>query len=417
MRDAAVACAWRTIGVMRIAGHAFAFAFVLALVTALGASPLLGCSDSSEEATGGSGPASASGAGSASGGNGSGGAGASGASGGGSSSGGSGGIPVEPDEPPNLVFTDPPVDGLPDGVQFADAVPYGPEPGQIMDVFLPAAAEPTAVIFFIHGGGFVEGSSSAAYSGSATGLKAVLEAGIAWVGVDYRLLEEPGVETEGVIKSLKDSQRCLQFVRRWSELLNVDPERVGLTGGSAGAGTSLWLAYHDDMADPDSPNAWQRQSTRVTAASVTATQATYDVWRWAPDIFAPTFSFVSNDLLLSQAQLRAMLVRFYGLDGALVDDPAGIEAALLTDELAAYRADVDMLALLSNDDPDTYVTNTAPAAGPTDDGFDLLHHPLHAMAVRDAADAAGTVFEADIPAYDVESSYATYGFLIERLAP
>jgi acetyl esterase/lipase len=397
--------------VMRIACRSMGLTIAIAVACA----SLTACSDSPDEATGGSGATSSGPGSGASGGAGA--SGGSGAQGGGPGAGGNGGTPVEPDEPPELVFIDPPVDGLPDGVQFADAIPYGPEAGQIMDVFLPAAPEPTAVVFFIHGGGFVEGSSSAAYSGSATGLKAVLEAGIAWVGVDYRLLEDPGVETEGVIKSLKDSQRCLQFVRRWAELFHIDPERVGLTGGSAGAGTSLWLAYHDDMADPDSPNAWQRQSTRVTAASVTSTQATYDVWRWAPDIFAPTYSFVSNDLLLSQAQLRAMLVRFYGLDGALVDDADGIEAALLTDDLVAYRADVDMLALLTSDDPDTYVTNAAPAAAPTDADFDLLHHPLHAMAVRDAADAAGTVFEADIPAYDVESPSATYGFLIERLAP
>ena len=35
---------------------------------------------------------------------------------------------------------------------------------------------------------------------------------------------------------------------------NLDKARVAAMGGSAGAGTSLWLAFHDDLADPASPD-------------------------------------------------------------------------------------------------------------------------------------------------------------------
>ena len=30
---------------------------------------------------------------------------------------------------------------------------------------------------------------------------------------------------------------------------NIDKKRIGATGGSAGGCSSLWLAFHDDMAD------------------------------------------------------------------------------------------------------------------------------------------------------------------------
>jgi acetyl esterase/lipase len=73
---------------------------------------------------------------------------------------------------------------------------------------------------------------------------------VAYASIDYRLLQE--LDTEGVIKPLSDSTRCVQFIRYHAEQLNVDPERIILMGGSAGAGTSLWIGFNDDMADPDS---------------------------------------------------------------------------------------------------------------------------------------------------------------------
>ncbi len=44
---------------------------------------------------------------------------------------------------------------------------------------------------------------------------------------------------------------------------NVDKTRVAAYGGSAGAGTSLWLAFHDDLADPKSADPVLRESSRL----------------------------------------------------------------------------------------------------------------------------------------------------------
>ncbi|EYF07602.1 alpha/beta hydrolase [Chondromyces apiculatus] len=396
------------------------FSRSVALALVLGVGPLYACGGS--DSGGGGGEAGSTGtqqpsAGGAGGTGGTGGSGGTGGTGGSGGTGGTGGSTAEPDVPPELAFSDPPVANLADGVRFAEAVPYGPDPAQVMDVFLPESGTPTAAVFFFHGGGFTGGSRTTAYSGSASALRQVTDAGVAWIGVDYRLLQDPGVETEGVIKSLRDCQRSLQFVRRWADVFNLDPERVGVYGGSAGAGTSLWLAFHDDMAIPGGGDMVARASTRPLAAAANSTQSTYDVMRWAPDVFADSYAYVTNDLLLSQAQLRAMIVRFYGLDGALVNDADGIAAALETPEMVAYRADVDMLALMSSDDPGAYIQNTGPNSAPTDASFDLLHHPLHAMALRDRAAAVGAELEADIPAYNIDSSTSAMGFLLDRLVP
>ncbi len=318
--------------------------------------------------------------------------------------------------PPVLIFVPSPVANLP-GVRFARAVPYGPEPEQVMDVFLPPSTAPTGAIFYFHGGGFVNGSRTQAYAGTGGGVRAVTAAGVAWIGVDYRLLEEAGVEKVGLIKSLRDIQRSVQFVRAWAQVFNVRPDRIGLYGTSAGAGASLWLAFHPEMADASSPDRVARQSTRVTAASAVSTQATYDLLRWSPDVFADTYPYMTNTVLFGTASAREMTVRFYGLPGALVNSSSALQAELKTPALVSYRKEVDMLALFTADDPPVYVQNTDPNVGPLGADFDVLHHPLHARALQRRATAVGATFEADIPAFNVSSPATALSFLLDRVDP
>ena len=76
---------------------------------------------------------------------------------------------------------------------------------------------------------------------------------------------------------MHDAARGLQTIRHRAKEWNINPERVVCYGGSAGAGISLWLAFHDDLADPkcDDPIAWQ--STRILAAGAMSGQSTYDM--------------------------------------------------------------------------------------------------------------------------------------------
>src|SRR5436305_5451452 len=72
------------------------------------------------------------------------------------------------------------------------------------------------------------------------------------------------------------SARAIQFLRSKAGEWNIDPKRIACTGGSAGAGISLWLAFHDDLADPQSADPVARQSTRLSCAMPTNMQCTYD---------------------------------------------------------------------------------------------------------------------------------------------
>ena len=54
-------------------------------------------------------------------------------------------------------------------------------------------------------------------------------------------------------------------------------------GASAGAGTSLWIGFSDEMSDPLNSDPVLRESTRVSCVGAIATQATYDFFKW-PEI-------------------------------------------------------------------------------------------------------------------------------------
>ncbi len=60
--------------------------------------------------------------------------------------------------------------------------------------------------------------------------------------------------------------RAIQFVRHKAADWNIDPRRIGVTGGSAGGHLTLWVALHDDAADADSNDPVERQSSRVACA-------------------------------------------------------------------------------------------------------------------------------------------------------
>lgn len=159
-------------------------------------------------------------------------------------------------------------------------VPYGKHPKQVLDFYKAESKEPTPVVFHIHGGGWRAGSKN------AVGAKTYLAAGISVVSVEYRFVQEAG-EVEPPVKApLSDAARALQFVRSKAAEWNLDKTRIGATGGSAGACSSLWLAFHDDMADPKSSDPIARESTRLLCAAVVGAQTTLDpkqIREWMPN--------------------------------------------------------------------------------------------------------------------------------------
>jgi acetyl esterase/lipase len=113
-------------------------------------------------------------------------------------------------------------------------------------------------MIYIHGGGWRAGSKNRIPGWLA---KAVQEGWLSVVSVEYRFTDVAPHPAQ-----VDDCVRAIQFVRHNAAKWNIDPQRIGVTGGSAGAHLSLWVALHDDAADANSTDPIARHSSRVACA-------------------------------------------------------------------------------------------------------------------------------------------------------
>ncbi|MFZ9746164.1 MAG: alpha/beta hydrolase [Opitutaceae bacterium] len=175
-------------------------------------------------------------------------------------------------------------------------VAYGTHERQVFDLWLAPSARPTPVILHLHGGGWVRGDKA-----KVAGLARYLAAGISVASANYRFTTQAmraGVEPP-VAWPLADAARVLQFLRHRAADWNLDPRRIAATGGSAGACSSLYLAFHDDLAAPASPDPVARESTRLWCVAVSGAQTTLDpaeMHAWTPNSVygGHAFGFMSN---------------------------------------------------------------------------------------------------------------------------
>ena len=182
---------------------------------------------------------------------------------------------------------------------YAD-VQYGPHERNTLDIWLASSEDPAPMVVYFHGGGFRNGDKRQIRQKF---LSSLLAAGISVSSVNYRLSD-----TAPYPAQMHDGARALQFLRHNAASYNIDPARVGASGVSAGGGISLWLAFHEDMADPTSKDPIARLSTRLSAAVVNGTQTTYDP-REIMELFNTT-------------RIAEALIPFFGMHTAAdVNDP------------------------------------------------------------------------------------------------
>ncbi|MDH3582945.1 MAG: alpha/beta hydrolase [Phycisphaerae bacterium] len=151
-------------------------------------------------------------------------------------------------------------------------VKYDEHARHVIDLYLADAKHPTPVLIYIHGGGFVGGDKR---SVSPSLVRTMHDEGISVAAIHYRFIGDLRFPVP-----FQDAARAVQLLRSASGRYNLDPTRFAATGGSAGAGLSLWLATHDDLAQPEADDPIARQSTRVLAAYVSGAQVSYDPRFW-----------------------------------------------------------------------------------------------------------------------------------------
>lgn len=129
---------------------------------------------------------------------------------------------------------------------------------QKLDVYLAESAKPLPAMVYIHGGGWRAGTKNRV---PAWLLNAVQGGLLSVVSVEYRFTDVAPHPAQ-----VNDCVRAIQFVRHNAANWNIDPRRIGVTGGSAGGHLSLWVALHDDAADRESSDPVERRSSRVACA-------------------------------------------------------------------------------------------------------------------------------------------------------
>src|SRR5436190_10236051 len=162
---------------------------------------------------------------------------------------------------------------------------YGPHERQVLDFWQAKSDKPTPLVLFIHGGGWQNGDKNGL---GAAALQQYLDAGISVAAINYRYVKQAAeLKVEPPVKApLEDAARALQTIRSKAGEWNLDKKRVGATGGSAGGCSSLWLAFHDDLADPKSDDPVARESTRLWCAAVNGAQTSLDpqeLLEWIPN--------------------------------------------------------------------------------------------------------------------------------------
>ncbi len=165
-------------------------------------------------------------------------------------------------------------------------ISYGNHEMQTMDFWKAKSDSPTPLVFVIHGGGFREGEKEWVHR--FVDVKQLLDAKISVVSINYRLMKHIKVTNSipAVKVSIYDAARALQFVRSKAKEWNIDKKRIGGAGGSAGGTACLWLAYHDDLANPKSNDPVARESTRLYCSAIICPQTSIDpkqMKEWVPN--------------------------------------------------------------------------------------------------------------------------------------
>ena len=275
-------------------------------------------------------------------------------------------------------------------------VRYGDHERQVLDFYRAKSDTPTPLVFNIHGGGWVAGDKK------NVGVKPYLAAGISVVSINYRYSWQ--AQLDGVkppVKApLEDAARALQFVRSKASEWNLDKQRIGASGGSAGACSSLWLAFHDDLADPKSSDPVARESTRLWTAAVNGAQTSLDpleLKEWTPNSRYGGHAFGFMD----PKDTKTRDTRF-------------AEFLAHRDEVLPWIKEYSPIGLVTADDPPVYLFySSAPALG--QEQKDPTHTSNYGVKLQEKCQSVGVGCELLYPGAPNVRHNSIDAYLIDSL--
>ncbi len=144
-------------------------------------------------------------------------------------------------------------------VRIARDVIYGHKEGManVYDVIQPNDASGAAVLYMVSGGWF---SRWAPPEERVEQFRSLLDAGITVIPVHHG--SAPRFK---VPEAHADVKRALRHVSKYASAYNVDPDRIGVFGGSAGGHLSLMLGLNGDDGNPSASDPVEQGAARIKA--------------------------------------------------------------------------------------------------------------------------------------------------------
>ncbi|MBL4882922.1 MAG: alpha/beta hydrolase [Planctomycetaceae bacterium] len=237
-------------------------------------------------------------------------------------------------------------------------VSYGPHAANVIDFWKAEGEGPRPLMVYIHGGGWIGGTKKV----NPATVKQFLDKGISYASIEYRLT---GVAS--LPAPVHDAARAIQFIRFNAKKWNIRKDRIALSGGSAGACTSMWILLHDDLANPKSDDPVERESTRVTAAAVGGGQTSID-----PKVI--------------EGWLGPNVLKHNMINKAVGE--ATIEGALKNyDKHEALYKEFSPYNHLTADDPPLLMTYGNDMTLPSKNAGHGIHHPVYGLKMKEKADS------------------------------
>jgi len=237
---------------------------------------------------------------------------------------------------------------------------YGEHEKQAFDLYLVNSDKPTPLFIWIHGGGFRGGDKRGV---NVAMVQRFAQHGVSFASMNYRLTDVGPYPMQ-----MLDAARGVQTIRHRAKRYNIDPTRIACGGSSAGAGISMWLLYHDDMAKPRSDDPVARRSTRITCAVSIAGQTSYD-----PRVIQKLFN--TN-------RVHEALLLFYRMKN---------DKDLNRPELIKLFEDASIINHARPDDPPLYLyyPQANEPLPPNSTGRQHIHHPKFGSLLKEKTDRLG----------------------------
>lgn len=267
---------------------------------------------------------------------------------------------------------------------------YGPHERNVLDFWQAKSDKPTPLLFYIHGGGWMGGDKA------SIAVEPFLKQGISVVSINYRYISQAQEVVPPVKAPLHDAALALQTVRSKAAEWNIDKARIGASGGSAGACSSLWLAFHPDMADAKSSNPIARESTRLWCAAVNGAQTTLDPQQMKE--WTPNSKYGGHAFLSLTGQERPTFEAFLAA----------------REKILPWIAEYSPYALVSSDDPAIYLSfNAVPAMG--QEQKDPTHTANFGVKLQEHCKANGVACDLYYPGVTDLKHKSTTEYLIWKL--